>query len=319
MKRFPSRHILLSLCLTFLLIMILLACWQQFQPSSKNGGISFPDVEAIRAENEEAFLPETIPEYSGNPYIPVNENEPFFDRTTVSDLPFETYAELDEFGRCGVAYACLSFDTMPTEKRQSIGTVKPSGWKTVRYDSINGGYLYNRCHLIAYQLAGENANEKNLITGTRYLNTEGMLPFENMVSDYIKETGGHVLYRVTPVFDGDNLVASGVLMEGLSVEDDGDSICYCVYCYNVQPGIRIDYRNGDSWEESSEEHSSEQQESQEAQPEQGTYVLNIGTRKFHRPSCGSTDSIFPSNREEYTGDRQTLIDCGYAPCGSCKP
>ena len=176
----------------------------------------------------------------------INDNVPNLSKTTEE---FEEYSDLDMLGRCGVAYANISTKTMPTEKRESIGSVKPSGWQTVKYpDKIDGNYLYNRCHLIGYQLAGENANEKNLITGTRYLNTELMLPYENMIANYCKETGNHVVYRVTPVFSGVNLVADGVQMEALSVEDD--KISFNVFCENIQPGIEINYLNGDSREAS---------------------------------------------------------------------
>ena len=187
-----------------------------------------------------------IPEYSGSPYAVINNNEPYF--TDITTDVFETYSDLDNLGRCGVAFANICKEIMPTEDRGQIGNVKPSGWHTVKYNGIiSGNYLYNRCHLIGYQLAGENANEKNLITGTRYLNVVGMLPFENQVDDYVESSGNHVLYRVTPIFEGDNLVADGVLMEGLSVEDNGTSVKFCVFCYNVQPGIGIDYATGDSW------------------------------------------------------------------------
>lgn len=192
-----------------------------------------------------------LPEYSGEPYIPVNRNVPDI------ELPksysegvesFELYADLDGLGRCGTAYACIGTDIMPTTARGEIGQVKPTGWHTVKYDGVDGKYLYNRCHLIGYQLTGENANPQNLITGTRYFNTIGMLPFEDEVADYIRETGNHVLYRVTPYFENSDLVAKGVLMEALSVEDAGDGISFCVYVYNVQPGITIDYGTGDSYE-----------------------------------------------------------------------
>ena len=188
----------------------------------------------------------SIPEYSGNPYVEINDNEPYFSDDEYTTSPFEYYSDLDTLGRCGMAYACVGKDIMPTEERGSIGSVKPSGWQTVKYDCVDGNYLYNRCHLIGYQLTGENANEKNLITGTRYLNVEGMLPFENMVADYVKETDNHTLYRVTPIFTGDNLLADGVLMEAESVEDNGEGISYNVFCYNVQPGVKIDYVTGDS-------------------------------------------------------------------------
>lgn len=190
-----------------------------------------------------------IPAFSDSAYIEINNNIPFFTDDELTKKSFENYSELDSLGRCGVAYANINKGIMPTEKRGAIGSVKPTGWHTVKYDNVDGKYLYNRCHLIGYQLAGENANKKNLITGTRYLNVEGMLPFENMVTDFVKETNFHVLYRVTPIFDGNNLVASGVLMEGKSVEDKGKGITFCVYCYNNQPDIKIDYKTGESKKE----------------------------------------------------------------------
>lgn len=199
------------------------------------------------------YLPEynvvsvdSLPQFDDEPYIVINDNIPIFSDNELTELSFEYYSELDSLNRCGYAIACLGLDLMPTEERGSMGQIKPSGWQMVKYDFIDGKYLYNRCHLIGYQLAGENANEKNLITGTRYLNVEGMLPFENMVTDYIKETGNHVLYRVTPVFYQDELVARGVQMEAWSVEDAGEGICYNVYVYNAQPGIEIDYKTGNS-------------------------------------------------------------------------
>ena len=187
-----------------------------------------------------------IPAYAGDPYVTINDNEPQFLETDLATSSYEYYSDLDDLGRCGVVYACIGTDLMPTEERGNIGSVKPSGWHTAKYDIVDGKYLYNRCHLIGYQLSGENANINNLITGTRYLNVEGMLPFENMVADYVKETGNHVLYRVAPVFEGDNLVASGVQIEAQSVEDQGEGILFNVYCYNVQPGVTIDYATGDS-------------------------------------------------------------------------
>lgn len=193
--------------------------------------------------------PDQIPEYSGEPYLILQDNQPNFDLEDLTLEPFETYSDLDALGRCGVAYANICLDIMPTEPRGEIGQVKPTGWQSAKYDCVDGKYLYNRCHLIGFQLAGENANRKNLITGTRYLNVTGMLPFENMVDDYVEDTGNHVLYRVTPIFDGDNLVASGVQMEAFSVEDEGEGICFNVYVYNVQPGVVIDYATGESWEE----------------------------------------------------------------------
>lgn len=189
-----------------------------------------------------------IPSYSGSPYVEINNNVPDFEESDKTVKSFEEYSQFDSLGRCGTAFAIVGTDIMPTEERGRIGMVKPTGWHTIKYDIVDGKYLYNRCHLIAYQLTGENANEENLITGTRYMNVEGMLPFENMVADYVKETGNHVLYRVEPVFEGDNLLASGVHMEAESVEDNGKGISFNVYVYNVQPGITIDYRTGESKE-----------------------------------------------------------------------
>ena len=257
-----------------------------------------------------------VPAYSGDAYVAVHDNVPYFSTEDLSSDSFETYGQRDSLGRCTTAWACVGQDLMPTEDRGSIGQVKPTGWHTVKYDCVDGKYLYNRCHLIGYQLTGENANEDNLITGTRYLNTEGMLPFENLTADYIKETGNHVAYRVTPVFEGDNLLASGVLMEGWSVEDDGAGVCFCVYAYNVQPGVELDYATGDSWL-SGDEPQSGAQSTQDDQQE--TYVLNTSSGKFHLPSCSSVEKMDPSNRQDYTGSREDLIAQGYSPCGSCKP
>ena len=194
----------------------------------------------------EAASVEDIPPFSGEAFVAVNGNIPFFRQEEHTTESYEFYSELDHLGRCGMTMACIGVDIMPTEDRGNIGSVKPSGWQSVKYDIVDGKYLYNRCHLIGFQLAGENANKQNLITGTRFLNIEGMLPFEDMVADYVKETENHVLYRVTPLFNGDDLVAEGVLLEGWSVEDEGEGICFCVYAYNAQPGIVIDYATGDS-------------------------------------------------------------------------
>ncbi len=199
--------------------------------------------------NEPSVSLEDIPEFSGEPYVVVDGNEPDFSEEEKTEESFEEYSELDRLGRCQEACANVGEDLMPTEERSSIREVKPSGGENEYYDFVDGGYVYNRCHLIGYQLAGENANEKNLITGTRYMNVEGMLPFENQVAEYVRETGNHVLLRVTPVYDGKNLVASGVQMEAESVEDDGKSIRFNIYCYNVQPGVEIDYTTGENWME----------------------------------------------------------------------
>lgn len=257
---------------------------------------------------------DAIPAYSGQPYIAVNGNIPFFTSGDLTSMSYEHYSELDGLGRCGVAIASIGQDLMPDEDRGNISSVKPSGWVMVKYDFVDGNYLYNRCHLIGYQLTGENANEKNLITGTRYLNIQGMLPFENMVADYVKETGNHVLYRVTPIFKGDDLVASGVLMEARSVEDSGDGIQFNVYCYNVQPGVVISYADGSSYAEGDSPATETVAETGDM-----TYILNIESKKFHMPSCSSAAKLDESKKETYTGDRETLIGEGYSPCGSCKP
>lgn len=294
-----------------------------------------------------------IPAYDGTPYIQLENNMPdFTEEEKKSTEVFERYSELDSLGRCGQAYANICPELQPTEERGTIGNVRPSGWHTVKYnDLIDGNYLYNRCHLIAYCLAGENANERNLITGTRYLNVDGMLPFEEKVDAYVKETGNHVLYRVTPIFEGDNLVASGVEMEGWSVEDAGDGICIHVYCYNVQPGIEIDYADGTSWEAASDERENARK-SENTEQENGmaydvsaeqpaaeiqgqtqnlepigdsqneatqTYILNTNTKKIHRPTCSSVSQMKEKNKQTYEGTVEELENMGYNPCKKCNP
>ena len=288
-----------------------------------------------------------IPAYSGQAAIEINQNVPGFTESDYTTEAFEQYSPLDGLGRCGIAYACVGEEIMPTEERGAIGMVKPSGWHTVKYDFVDGKYLYNRCHLIAYMLSGENANTENLITGTRYMNTEGMLPYENQVADYVHDTGNHVLYRVTPLYEGDNLVASGVEIEASSVEAKGKSLSFHVYCYNVQPGVTIDYATGDSalaedlatenvqetaqetsvadGKQSSEnavaavqEETSAEQDGGHAKEEQD-YVLNKNTKKFHYPWCSSADDIKKKNRKDFTGTREEVISQGYVPCKRCNP
>ncbi len=189
------------------------------------------------------------PAYGGEPYVLINDGKPRFRRWQITKEPFERYGELDRLGRCTTAFACIGQDLMPEGPRGSIGAVKPTGWRQVKYPGIideDPPYLYNRCHLIAFQLAGENANERNLVTGTRYMNVTGMQPWENQVAAYVRRTGNHVMYRVTPVFEGQELVCRGVQMEAWSVEDQGAGICFNIFVYNVQPGIEIDYRTGNS-------------------------------------------------------------------------
>lgn len=282
-----------------------------------------------------AFSLSAIAEYTDKPYVAVNGNVPYFTESELTDQSYEYYSDLDALGRCGTACASIGQDLMPTESRGSIGMVKPTGWHTVRYDDlVDGKYLYNRCHLIGFQLTGENANTKNLITGTRYLNIEGMLPFENMVADYVKENGNHVMYRVTPIFEGDNLLANGVLMEGYSVEDKGAGVSYCVFAYNVQPGIEIDYATGESKLADSAQQEeqktatvtptpSPEPEKQEpatgSEASQADYILNTNTKKFHYPTCSSVNDMKEKNKQEFFGTRDEAISNGYSPCGRCKP
>ena len=251
-----------------------------------------------------------IPAYSGSPYIEVSGGKTYFAKNMYVKKSSQTFSKLDSLGRCGAAIAVVGRDLMPTEERGSIGMIKPAGWHTVRYDDlIADKYLYNRCHLIGYQLTGENANEQNLITGTRYLNVEGMLPFENQVADYVRKTGNHMLYRVTPIYDGNDLVARGVEMEASSVEDQGKGLEFHVFVYNVQPGIEIDYATGDSRRASGASGSAGAQK----------YVLNTNTKKFHYPTCSSVSQMSEKNKKAVTASRDEIIADGYSPCGNCKP
>ena len=294
---------------------------------------------ALQSQSDTSYVLSEVPAYSGSPYVVLENNEPDFTENDLTAEAFETYSNLDSLGRCQVAYANICKELMPTEERGRIGMIKPSGWHTVKYnDLIDGNYLYNRCHLIGYQLAGENANEKNLITGTRYLNVQGMLPFEDEVADYVKSTGKHVLYRVTPIFQGEELVARGVEIEAKSVEDNGSGVKFHVYCYNVQPGIGIDYATGDSWRQDDGEVNTTAESSaananagtsaqantavntqSDAGAQTETYILNQNTKKFHKSSCSSVKTIKDSNRGEFTGNREDLIAQGYEPCGRCHP
>lgn len=300
------------------------ACGQA--PQQESAAIVSTEIHAADtvSAGTSAFNLASVPVYSGQPYAVVNDNKPYFTDADLTAVSFETYSDLDSLGRCGVAYASVGTDLMPTEERGAIGQVKPSGWHTIKYDNVDGKYLYNRCHLIGYQLSAENANEKNLITGTRYLNVQGMLPFENMAADYVKETGNHVLYRVTPIFEGNDLVASGVLMEAESVEDKGEGVLYCVYVYNVQPGISINYATGDSSASGSTQAVAEQatQAATQAASQQSTaesYILNTNTKKFHRPSCASVKQMKESNKKSSSESRDAIIAAGYDPCKKCNP
>lgn len=260
-----------------------------------------------------SYTLDALPEYSGQAAVILNENLPSFPEEDKTSTAFETYSPLDVLGRCGPAYANVCRETMPTTEREPIGMIRPSGWQFSKYDFVDGSYLYNRCHLIGHQLTGENANDRNLVTGTRYLNVQGMLPYENQVADYVRETGNHVLYRVTPIFNGLDLVCSGVEMEAWSVEDGGKGVCFHIYAYNVQPGVGINYTTGENWLDRDAGISEP--------PADGevSYVLNVNSGRFHRPDCSGVADISKKNRRDYTGSRESLIAQGYTPCGSCTP
>lgn len=284
-------------------------------------------------EKDEKITLDNIPAYTDKAYVVINDNQPEFSESDITNKSYEKYSELDSKGRCGVAIACVGKDLMPApnEERKSIAHVYPSGWKTNdtsnnnQYDAkvVPGGYIYNRCHLIGWQLTAENANKSNLITGTQYFNIEGMVPFENDIADYIKETGNHVMYRVTPIYDGDNLVASGVQLEAYSVEDNGAEICFNVYVYNVQPGIEIDYSTGknklaDSNSPAQTETTAKTETTGTASSGDYKYVLNTSSssKKIHLPTCRYADN---KNRENTNKTLDELKAEGYTPCGTCKP
>ena len=264
-------------------------------------------------------------------YKVVNNNVPYFTEGEITASAYEYYSELDSLGRCGVVHASIGIEIMPKkgEERGSISSVTPSGWCQAEYptDLVDGGFLYNRAHLIGWQLSAENANRKNLITGTRYFNVDGMLPFENMVADYIRETKNHVMYRVTPDFQGTELVARGVTIEAKSVEDNGAGIEFCVYVYNFQPGILINYKTGESKlddgktspETDGGEDNGTENGGDSGTENKSTYILNTSSKKFHLPTCQYATSMKEENREEYTGTREELIENNYSPCGTCNP
>lgn len=295
------KSAIIALLLSF--ILFLSACDITFTNDLSQINGLFEDV-AYAATLDE------IPAFDGKqPYVVLNDNQPAFADSDMTAESYEYYSQLDELGRCGVVMACVGIDIMPTEERGEIGMIKPTGWHTVKYDNVDGKYLYNRCHLIGYQLTGENANIQNLITGTRYLNIDGMLPFENLVADYVKETQNHVLYRVTPIFEDDNLLASGVQIEAKSVEDNGEGICFNVYAYNAQPDITIDYLTGDSYYGDKSEEDFKNAE----------YILNTNSKKFHLSECSAVNKIKVENKEVSTKTRDELIAEGYAACKQCNP
>lgn len=284
-------------------------------------------------DKEEDFSLAMVPEYSGIAYADINGDVPFFTEEEMTAETFHEYWALDELGRCTGAYACIGPELLPTEERGNISGVEPTGWHSVQYEGIDGGSLYNRCHLIGYQLTGQNAEERNLITGTRYLNTEGMLPFENSVRMYVEGTGNHVLYRVRPYFQGKDLLARGILMEAKSIEDP--LVQFCAFCYNVQPGIKIDYATGDSVqieqipepqdtdvtpiEADPVDNATSQDNSDTREAKEITYILNTNTRKFHYPYCSSVKDIKDKNKLESTQSREEIIESGYQPCKRCNP
>ncbi len=288
--------------ISFLLAVCILFC----------GCVSSLDPQVNSSLPSSSISSNEIPTPSNEPYSVLNGNIPSFANAPLTAVSFERYSELDSLGRCSVAEACVGIDIMPTEDRGAIGQVKPSGWHTVKYDIVDGKYLYNRCHLIGFQLTGENANEKNLITGTRYFNVEGMLPFENMVADYVKETENHVMFRVTPVYDSESLVAKGVQMEAYSVEDKGEGICFNVFVHNIQPGITINYKTG----ESALADTNETQSGASSETKQ-EYVLNTNSKKFHLGSCQYAKDIKPENKKITEATKENLINSGYTPCKSC--
>ena len=305
MKKPCFRAAALTLAAALLLLYACCGCGVDWWPAP--GSVLTPAPTA--SVSEPVDLLSSVPDYFGEPYFVLNNNQPLFSEDDLTRGAFEEYGELDALGRCGVVFANVGVELLPTGDRENIREIRPSGWQSVRYAFIDGESLYNRCHLIGFQLTGEGANARNLITGTRYLNVNGMLPFENRVVAYVRSTGNHVLYRVTPHFAGDELVARGVRIEALSVEDGGKGIRFHVYIYNVQPGVIIDYSTGESRVDEDAFAGGEVRE----------YVLNTNSHKFHLPSCDGAASIKPGNRQEFTGTRGELLMQGYKACGSCNP
>lgn len=302
--------------LNILLILIVSLSVLSGCSAGENNFFNDLDITAQSASDYVNYDLSNIPDYDGKAYVELNGNVPEFSESEkTSSESFEEYGKLDSLGRCTYAVSCIGKDLMPTEKRGSIGSVKPSGWHISKYDFVDGKYLYNRCHLIGYQLTAENANERNLITGTRYLNVEGMLPFENDVADYIEITNNHVYYKVTPIFEGNNLVANGVQMQAYSVEDNGQGISFNVYCYNVQPGVAIDYATGDNQAVA----SSSVRSTSSDEADKKTYIVNTKTKKFHNPDCDGAKKMSSSNKKKYKGTRDSLISNGYSPCQKCNP
>ena len=330
MEKMKMKRTLALLCLLLALVMLLSSCFgenpyggtteitttEQNKPIGPITGI--PEGNEIPALTKPTLNLSSIPAYTGSPYTPINQNLPQFNENQYTTQSYEYYSALDSLGRCGIAVACVGIDLMPTEPRDSISSITPSGWNNKEYstDLVENGWIYNRCHLIGFQLTGENANKNNLITGTRSFNVDGMLPFENMIADYVKETENHVLFRVTPIYNGNDLVASGVQMEAYSIEDAGEGVSFNVYVYNVQDGIEINYANGDNWLSGSYVPPAD---GGNGGNEQGDYVLNTSSKKIHRPTCYAVEDIAAHNKQTYTGTLDALYAQGYTGCGHCDP
>jgi len=342
-KKASFIALLLALCIIFSMTGCESPVFPSFEKIENIPSRSLSSADTSPADSlEEAYKDfySLVPPYDSAPSVAINDDEPFFDSSALTTEPFEYYSERDALGRCGTAFANVCRELMPKESRGIIGSIKPTGWHTVKYAGIEGNYLYNRCHLIGYQLTAENANEDNLITGTRYMNVDGMQPWENKVADYVNRTAHHVHYRVTPVFLETDLLSRGVLIEARSVEDD--EINFCRFCYNVQPGITIDYSDGSS---EGPEYTGSKEETaarSDVTPETGAttpplpmppadrvtgetvdvamdYVLNHNTKKFHYPECDSVKDIKEKNREDVHSTREDIISQGFDPCGKCRP
>lgn len=321
---------ILATVLVVMCALFLLGCQnQEATDAVRSGSAAQVCSDSKTLKDPAGFLLEEVRPYSGSASVEVNENTPYFNGSDLNLNALEFYSDLDSLGRCGMAMALVGPETMPKEPRSSIGMIRPSGWQISEYDWIDGKYLFNRCHLIAYSLAAENDNPLNLITGTRTMNSQGMLPYEEQVASYIDRTGNHVLYRVTPVFENDNLIASGVLMEAESIEDGGSGVQFCVWCYNVEPGVVIDYATGDNragnpvggYLQSGETKAS-QTEPNESPDQLGyvqTYVLNTSTHRFHHPDCPSVSDMKEKNKRVVEESREQILKEGYEPCGFCRP
>lgn len=301
------------------------------------------DLESDLFYDSTSFL-KSIPTWEGYAFTYVNDNQPDFTTDEVWTATQESLDPLDALGRCGAANSCIGQDGMPTEPRGDISSVKPTGWRTDRYDFVEGELLFNRCHLIGHQLSGDDAIPRNLITGTSYLNRDGMLQFENAIASYVKNTNNHVMYRVVPIFAGDELVARGVHMEAVSVEDNGEGLAFNVFCYNVQPGVDIDYKDGDNKLSedtsmlrdyqagkylimadmhgklpSTDQEFKGLEENQDQKSNAVTYVLNTSSGRFHYPDCSGVSDMAEHNKQVVQSTREELINRGFKPCGNCKP